>query len=117
MERPIAIVIQDQQIESTKEVTGWEADQLLRKYGYQSQNQPIETIQPVIDNGLTFEQMIAQEESKKREQELRRQQQLTGPRPITFRGDYDSEIRYSSDEDSGFGFKIEIITDMKLPKY
>jgi len=49
---------------------------------------------------------------------MRRQQQNNGIRPITFNGQngYDSEIKYGSD-DSGFGFRIEITTDMKLPKY
>ena len=118
MERPQVYIIQDQQIETNNnpEILGWEAEQLLRKYGYQSQNQPIQEIAPV-DNGLTFEQMVAQDEAKKREQELRRQHQMGGPRPITFDGRYDYETRYSSDGDTGFGFKIEITTDMKLHKY
>ena len=46
-------------------------------------------------------------------------QQMNGTIPITFNGQdgYDSEIRYGSDSDSGYGFKIEITTDMKLPRY
>ena len=115
MERPQVHIIQDQQVEKTTEITGWEAEQLLRKYGYQSQNQPIHEVQPV-DNGLSFEQLVAQEEAKRREEELRRQQKMNGPRPITFGGNYDFETRYSSDSDTGFGFKIEITSDMKLPK-
>lgn len=119
MDKPQIYIIQDQQIESKNaEVSSWEAEQLLRKYGYQPQQVSTRPEEPQpIDNGLTFDQMIAQEEAKRRGEEMRRQQLLMGPRPITFGGHYDSETKYSSDEDTGFGFKIEITTDMKLPKY
>ena len=63
--------------------------------------------------------MIAQQELQKKEEQMRRQQQMTGPKPMTFDGGrgYDSEVKYTSDDDSGFGFKIEITTDMQLPRY
>ena len=63
--------------------------------------------------------MVAQEESKRKEEEMRRIARISGPKPTTFDGSrgYDSEVKYSSDDDTGFGFKIEIITDMKIPKY
>jgi hypothetical protein len=63
--------------------------------------------------------MLAQEEQKRKEELLRRQQKMSGPNPITFNGNngYDSEVKYSTDEDTGFGFKIEISSDMKIPKY
>jgi hypothetical protein len=50
---------------------------------------------------------------------MRRQQRMYGPRPTTFdsRNGYDSEVKYTSDDDTGFGFKIEITTDMKIPRY
>jgi hypothetical protein len=47
-----------------------------------------------------------------------RRQKLNGPKPTTFdpnRG-YESEVKWSSDDELGFGFKIEIVTDMNLPK-
>jgi hypothetical protein len=58
-------------------------------------------------------------EAKLKQEQLRKHQQMMGPKPVTFNGKngYESEIRYGSDSDSGFGFKIEITTDMNLPKY
>lgn len=118
-ERPQIRVIQDQSVESTREITGPEAEELLRKYGYvqpqQFSNRPDENI---TQSDLTFEEMMAQQEAKQKEEMMRKQQQLYGPKPITFNGNngYYTETRYGSD-DSGFGFKIEITTDMKLPRY
>lgn len=112
-------IIQDQQIENKPvEVTGYEAEQLLRKYApnqkFSTYQQPIE----LINNDLTFEEMIALEEEKNRINREAQQHKDNAPKPITFDGynGYESEIRYKSD-DSGFGFKINISTDMKLPNY
>ena len=71
------------------------------------------------DNNLSFEEMVRREEEKRKSEEQRRLAQQTGPRPSTFDGSrgYESEVKYGSDEDTGFGFKIEITTDMKLPRY
>ena len=120
MERPVARVIDAQHVESEREITGWEAEQLMRKYGHQpEQFSTFPTQQPVEQPGLTFEDMVRQAEEKEINDRLRREQQMNGPRPTTFdgRNGYDSEIKYASDDDSGFGFKIEITTDMKLPRY
>lgn len=120
MEKPQAIVIDQQHVESEREITGWEAEQILRKYGHQPQQYSSipETGHPE-QPALTFEEMLAQEEEKRKQELLRKQQKLNGPKPITFDGNggYDSEIKYSQDEDTGFGFKIEISSDMKIPKY
>lgn len=119
MERPQVRIVQDQSVESTREITGSEAEEILRKYGYATpqkfSTRPIE-VEPVKQE-LTFEEMVAQKESREREEKMRRKQQNNG-RPITFsdQNGYDSEVKYGSDE-SGFGFRIEITTDMKLPKY
>jgi hypothetical protein len=121
MNRPEIRIIQNQQEETQPaNINSWEAEQLLRKYGHQPQQfSTREEPKQHVDNGLTFEQMIAQEEARLKEEEIRRQQRMNGPRPTTFDGSrgYDSEVKYSSDEDTGFGFKIEITTDMKIPKY
>ena len=122
MERPVARIIDEQHVESEREITGWEAEQLMRKYGHQPEQFstfPNEPQQPVEQPGLTFEEMLAQEEAKRKNEQMRRNQQMNGPRPTTFdgRNGYDSEVKYSSDDDTGFGFKIEISTDMKLPRY
>jgi hypothetical protein len=121
MNRPEVRIISQQEETNTREVSGWEAEQLLRKYGqdqsFSNRPQVQEPIQK--DNGLTFDQMVAQEESRLKEEEMRRRARMNGPKPTTFDGNrgYDSEVKYSSDDDTGFGFKIEITTDMKLPKY
>lgn len=123
MNRPEVRVVQDQDIQtnSNPQIDNWEAEQLMRKYGYQntqySSNQ--EVTAPSQNNGLTFEQMIAQEEARIRDEKMRRQQELNGPKPISFdgRGGYHTETKYGSDDDSGYGFKIEITSDMPIPKY
>lgn len=120
MERPQVRMIEPQSEETAPaNIPSWEAEQLLRKYGHQPEQFSTRQEPQHVDNGLTFDQMIAQQESKQREEQMRRQQQMTGPKPMTFSGDrgYDSEVRYTSDDDSGFGFKIEITTDMQLPRY
>ena len=113
MNRPEVRIIEPQSEESRPvEVSGWEAEQLLRKSTRPQVQQPE---QP----GLTFDQMIAQEEASLKQEQLRKHQQMMAPKPVTFNGrnGYDSEVRYGADSDSGFGFKIEIATDMNLPKY
>ena len=62
--------------------------------------------------------MVAQEEAKKKAEQDRIKAQ-NGPKPITFEGQdgYESHTKYGSDDELGFGFKIEISTDMKIPKY
>jgi hypothetical protein len=121
MERPQVTMIEPQS-EETKpaNIPSWEAEQLLRKYGHQPEQFTTRQDYPNPPApGLTFEEMIAQQEAEERNNQMRRQQQMNGPKPKTFDGGrgYDSEVRYTSDDDSGFGFKIEITTDMQLPRY
>ena len=122
MNRPEVRLIQDQQVETNENpnVDSWEAEQLLRKYGYQGTqytHSPNQEAAVDPNQGLTFEEMIAREEAKKREDEARRRQQMGGPKPISFDGGngYHTETRYGSDEDSGYGFKIQITSDMPIP--
>lgn len=121
MERPQVRMVEPQS-EETKpaNIPSWEAEQLLRKYGHQPEQfttRQEEVVAP--PPGLSFEEMIAQQEAEQRNNQMRRQQQMNGLQPKTFDGSrgYDSEVRYTSDDDSGFGFKIEITTDMQLPRY
>ena len=122
MNRPEVRVVQDQdiQINSNPQIDNWEAEQLMRKYGYQNTQYSTNQETPIQqNNGLTFEQMVAQEEAIIREEKMRRDQQLKGHKPISFdgRGGYHTETKYGSDDDSGYGFKIEITSDMPIPKY
>lgn len=117
MIRPEVRVVQAQQEEiRDAQIESWEAEQLMRKYGYQTE-QP--TQQNNTQQGLTFEEMIAQEEARLRQEKLAALQKANAPRPISFDGSggYHSETRYGSDDDSGYGFKVQITSDMPLPKY
>ena len=122
MQRPEVRLIQDQQVETNENpnnINNWEAEQLLRKYGYQNTQYSTHQELPTIDDGLTFDQMIAQEEAKKKNEEMRRLQETNGPKPISFdgRNGYHTETKYGSDDDSGYGFKIQVTSDMPIPKY
>jgi len=122
MQRPEVRLIQDQQVETNENpnIDSWEAEQLLRKYGYQDTQYSTHQETPTpVDSGLTFEQMIAQEEARMKGEEMRRQQQMNVPKPISFDGNsgYYTETKYGSDEDSGYGFKIQVTSDMPIPKY
>lgn len=119
--KPEVRIIQDQQTEinETPQIDSWEAEQLMRKYGYaQNVGNSVQQDNTVSD-GLSFEEMIEIEERKRKEEEIRRRQAIEGPRPITFDGanGYSSETRYGTDDDSGYGFKVQITSDMPLPKY
>lgn len=119
MQRPEIRLIQDQQVETNENpnIDNWEAEQLLRKYGYQNTQYSTNQELPIqIDNELTFDQMIELEEAKKRNEEAKKQM-INGPKPISFdgRGGYYTETKYGSDDDSGYGFKIQITTDMPIP--
>jgi hypothetical protein len=122
MQRPEVRLVQGQQVETNENpnIDSWEAEQLLRKYGYQDTQYSTHQESPTpADSGLTFEQMIAQEEARIKGEEIRRQQQMNGPKPVSFdgRNGYHTETKYGSDEDSGYGFKIQITSDMPIPKY
>lgn len=122
MQRPEVRLIQSQQVETneTPNIDSWEAEQLLRKYGHQNTQYSTHQEQPTpVDNGLTFDQMIEQEEAKIKNEEIRRKQQMNAPKPISFDGNggYYTETKYGSDDDSGYGFKIQVTSDMPIPKY
>lgn len=112
--------IEGQHVESEREITGSEAEEILRRYGYGDNQRYSTHEQPVQEpkKALTFEEMVKQEEEKKKAEEQKRLAKLNGPKPITFDGNggYESEVKYGSDDELGFGFKIEISTNMKLPK-
>jgi hypothetical protein len=120
MNRPEVRVVQNQQIETNNNpnIDSWEAEQLLRKYGHQSSSNNTNIPEKNVDNGLTFEEMVAQEEMRLKNEKMKRDQQMRGPKPISFdgRNGYYSETTYGSDSDSGFSFKIEITSDMNIPK-
>jgi hypothetical protein len=121
MIRPQVRIIQDQQVEinDNPQVSGWEAEQILRKYGYEgSEHSTIPAPSQHPQQGMTFEEMVAQEEARLAQERAKISQQRSGVKPHTFDGSngYHSETRYGTDDDSGFGFKIQITSDMPIPK-
>lgn len=113
MNRPEVKIIEFQQEEiKPADISQNEADMLLSKYGYrptiQDNNLP-------IDNGLTFEEMVKRKEEKEKLEKYNQYMKSNGPKPITFGGNYDSEINYGSD-DSGYTFKVSVVSDMPIPK-
>jgi hypothetical protein len=106
----MSIKIIQSQSEEIKSVSGNEAEQLLRKYGYYDKQ--VTTRLPEPRKDLTFEEAVKLHE----EQEAALRAKRNTKKPITFDSDnYDKQIKTVSD--SGFNFNIEITTDMKLPKY
>ena len=113
--------IEGQNVESEREITGSEAEEILRRYGY-GETQRYSThqeTQQTQQKSQTFEEMIAQEEAKRKAEQDRKNASLNGTKPITFnsKNGYETEVKYGSDDELGFGFKIEISTDMRIPKY
>ena len=113
MNRPEVRIVQDQQEEiKPADISQNEAEMLLAKYGYASQPQSYQ--QPTQDNGLSFEEMIRLEEQKNQQRLQEQMMKVNGPKPYTFGGNYDADTVYGTDD--GFTFKVNIVSDMPLPK-
>lgn len=121
MRRPQVRQVQSQNIETNDiDINSSEAEELLRKYGYDDQvnhntikkNDNKEN----TNKGLSFEEMVAQQQEKEKRERDRKLQKRNSSKPITFDGKngYRSETKWGSDPDSGFGFKIEINSDMDI---
>jgi hypothetical protein len=114
MNRPEIRIIQDQQEEiKPADISQNEMDMLLAKYGYQSQTNYNE---PVQNSGLSFEEMIRQEEQKNQQRNYEQIMKAKSQKPYTFGGNYDSETIYGTDGDTGYTFKVNIVSDMPIPK-
>jgi hypothetical protein len=111
MIRPEVRVVQAQEEEiRPAQIDSWEAEQLLRKYGYSQEE--VKQITPEDNSqGLTFDEMVAREDARFADERSKRRQ------PPTNYDGYHTETRYSTDDESGFGFRIEVKTDMQIPKY
>ena len=113
MNRPEVRIIQDQQEEiRPADISQNEAEMLLARYGYASQSQSYQ--QPDQNNGLTFEEMIRLQEQENQQRLQEQMKKINGPKPYTFGGNYDSDTIYGTDD--GFTFKVNIVSDMPLPK-
>lgn len=108
----------DQQSDEVKpaDIQEWEKEQLLRKYGFtqeQPKHQPNQYRDPKGD--MSYEKLCRIEDQRYERERQERIRKMNAPRPTTFGGDYDSNVSYSQDE-SGFAFKVDIVSDMKIPK-
>ena len=119
MIRPEVRII-DQQQEEIKpvDISQYEREMLLGKYGYKNPVSQTYTEAPIDPNdGLSFEEMCRREEQRLADEKSRRYQQMYGPKPITFGGNnYHSNETYGSDSDSGLNFKVTVVSDMPIPK-
>jgi len=121
MIRPEVRVIETQ-YEETKpiEVSNWEKEQLLAKYGYVNQTsyqEPVQQYDPSRD--LSYQEMMEIEDRKYRLEQERRSQQVVN-RPTTYTIDQDqvryNEMRWSNMDLGGqeFGIQVQIVSDMKF---
>jgi hypothetical protein len=116
MEKPQVKIVEFQQ-EETKDtyVPDYEKNNLLAKYGYKVedfiQNQPNNP-----NSNLTFEEMIALEEAKLKEQTQINMHKRNTPRPYSFDQVNYSESKYSSIDLDGtnLGFEVRIMSDMPI---
>jgi hypothetical protein len=110
--KPEIRIIQNQTEEiKPAEISQNEAEMLLAKYGFKS---PIQ--QQTNNNNLSFEEMIRLEEQKNKQRLQEQMMKANGPKPLTFGGNYDSDTIYGTDGDSGYTFKVNIVSDMPIPK-
>ncbi len=115
MNRPEVRIIQDQQEEiKPADISQNERDMILAKYGYTTPQ--TNYLEQPVDSGLTFEEMIRQEELKNQQRLQEQFKKANGPKPYTFGGNYDTDTIYGTDGDSGFTFKVNIVSDMPIPK-
>lgn len=116
MSRAEVRIIDDQKEEVTEvKISAAEKEELLIKYGYESLSR--ETTPNTIDsNDMTFEEMCRMEEKRIRDERFITNQRKFGPKPISFDGDYYSNVNYDSDSVSGVSFKVSIVSNMEIPK-
>lgn len=105
--KPEVRIIEDQSEEiRPADVSSYEVQQLLQKYGYSS---PVSRPIPSTTNNRTFEDLVREQEM---EQERIRKMKSRPVNP-SFRGDYHHRTHYRDAGD--FSMKVEIFTDMPLP--
>jgi hypothetical protein len=122
MIRPEVRIVQSQEVETTEtNVSQSEADALLAKYGYKQQYASPQTELQDPNANLTFDEMIRRQEAQEAESRARLERQRNGAQPVSF-DPYNmnySETKYTNlevDNTNTFGIKVQIVSDMKIPK-
>ena len=122
MERPEVRIVEPQ-IEETspRNISDWERNQLLVKYGYHNsleQNFPLPSYDFDQTRDLSYAELMRLEDLKvQREIERKRLEMINRPNPFTFDVDQVkySETRWSNSDDSNIGFEVRVVSDMKIP--
>lgn len=113
MNKPEVKIIETQS-EEIKDVniSNYERDMLLNKYGYSNSNSVEYSDSTNNSNDLSFEDMCRQEEERIRREKYQQSINNNQPKPITFDSkNYQSENIYRDDE-SGFSYKITIVSNI-----
>ena len=93
MRPEVRVLNQQEIIQSDVQISSYEADSILAKYGYKSNNSTnVYKHQEVPNNNLTFEEMARLEEEKQNRIKQDYQRRISGPNSIRFGSD---KIKYS----------------------
>ncbi len=106
------IEIQSEEIKDVN-ISNYERDMLLNKYGYSNSNSVEYSDSTNNSNDLSFEDMCRQEDERIRREKYQQSINNNRPKPITFDGNYQSENIYKDDVESGLSYKITIVTNIK----
>jgi|AntAceMinimDraft_1070359.scaffolds.fasta_scaffold14890_4 hypothetical protein len=110
-------VIDNQSEEATEpNISNWEKEQMLRKYGYDIAQTPSHTPNNDPKGDMDYEELCRIEDARIESKRQENHRKANGPRPSSFGGKFDSDTTYSDDVDSGFSFKVDIVSDMNIPK-
>jgi hypothetical protein len=109
--------IVDQQREEIKDVpiSDYEKNQLLSKYGYAEEIESKDIQKGKKEKSETFEEMCRRQEIELKNKQIENRRKLYGSKPKTFNSkDYYSYEKFA--ENDGLGFKISVVSDMKIKK-
>lgn len=108
----------EQQSEEVNKLSEKEIDDFIKKNSEPKtfKRNSKEYKEETLSNDLTFEEMVSINKKNQEKQKNTKDKKRNAPKPTTFdsRNGYDYKTTYGSD-DSGFGFEINVTTDMNLP--
>jgi hypothetical protein len=120
MIRPEVRIVETQYEESKEvQISSWERQQLLAKYGYGNSNQFETNFSYEDPNRLSYQQMMEIEDRRHHLEQQRKYQEMMN-RPKTYSIDGDrvryNETRWSNIDLGGesFGIEVSVVSDMKF---